>query len=361
VEGLRFSVVVMAHPSRRASAERLRDQYPELGIRIVYDPLPEGPRSTLRTARAAWDAISPDATHHVVLQDDVLLCEEFPRHLAEAVATQPDRMVFLYTDWATPGAQLLRLAALRGACWAEAVDTYLPMQAAVFPVAVVRRLVEFVDARPDLEPDDAVVLRRFLKTHEIVGLSCIPSLVEHVGLPSLLNHDVLVGARRSVCFGPEPGHTWTDSAVERVDLIPDFTAGRSLCWRRNGIDPAEWIGESSFEWLSGRGFTLGDLVGDFSEFVNRSTSVAAVRAILSDSLLFQLWMTGLLYGIAHATVKDAGALPARSLSTLVGGGLREVLSMERIEAAGAALTPLFLQAMNRGLVLNADREVLTAL
>jgi hypothetical protein len=370
---IHLSVVVMAHPARARAAERLRDHYPELAVRIVYDPEPDGPRSTLRTARLAWGAVAAGATHHVVLQDDVELCADFPDQLEQAVATMPDRPLFLYTDWGTPCSQLLRMAALRGASWAEAIDPYVPAQALVMPAPVVRQLVGYVDGHPELEPDDAVVLRLFLEAHDLTAYVCVPNLVQHAGLPSLLSHDVMMGARRSMCFGPDTQHppAWTDAAISGVGMVPDFVAGRAVCWRRDAGDGRGWSATGAYDWLRGRGLTLPRLTADFLDAVTATGALQESRALLSDALIFQLWMTGLIYGIAMATWKDldlgsastaaARPLAARCLSTLVGGGLRELIAVGRIEPVSAELTPLFVHAMQQGLDLNADRGVLEIL
>ena len=371
--GIQLSVVVMAHPARAAAAERLRDRYPELAVRIVYDPEPAGPRSTLRTARLAWGAITAGASHHVVLQDDVELCIDFPAQLAQAVAAMPDRPFFLYTDWGTPCSQLLRLAALRGASWAESIDPYVPTQAVVLPAPMARRLVEYVDGHPDLEQDDAVVLRLFLEAHDLTAYVCVPNLVDHAGLPSLLSHDVMMGVRRSVCFGPDPEHPlpWTDAAVTGVGLVPDFVAGRAMCWTRDAGTRPGWTAVGAYDWLREHGLALPVLTRDFLAAADATGSRPGGHDFLGDALLFQLWMTGLLYGIAMATWKDldphqvtaaaARPLAVRGLSTLVGGGLREIVAPHQIGPVSAQLTPLFVHALHQGLRLNAGRGMLDTL
>jgi hypothetical protein len=368
-----FSAVIMAHPARERAAGQLRDRYPELGARIVYDPDPDGPRSTLRTARLAWGAIAPGASHHLVLQDDVALCDDFPAQLARAVATMPDRPLFLYTDWGTPCSQLLRLAALRGASWAEAIDPYVPAQAVLLPAGVARRLVDYVDGHPELEPDDAMALRLFLEHHDLTAYVCVPNLVQHAGLPSLLSHDVMMGERRSVCFGNDPRHPvpWTDAALSGVGMVPDFVAGRSVCWLRDPAAPSGLRATGAYDWLRGRGLALPELTADFLAAVEAVGPLPVSRGLLADAVLFQLWLTGLLYGVAMATWKEFSAqrladavlrpLAARCLGSLVGGGVREILAVDRIAPVSAELTPLFVHALHHGVRLNAGRGLLDTL
>ncbi|NEE50650.1 hypothetical protein G3M55_39350, partial [Streptomyces sp. SID8455] len=85
------------------------------GTRVVVDPSPEAGPGALRTARAAWAAVAPDATHHVVLQDDVVPCREFAAQVAHAVRELPDTPLALYANWNSWNGAATRAAALQGA------------------------------------------------------------------------------------------------------------------------------------------------------------------------------------------------------------------------------------------------------
>ena len=72
------SVAVMAHQKRRQWAEQLAEQ---LGCPVVWDR-----RSNVwDTARRAWLAHNPNATHHLVIQDDAIVCDDL-RVQAERIA-----------------------------------------------------------------------------------------------------------------------------------------------------------------------------------------------------------------------------------------------------------------------------------
>jgi hypothetical protein len=65
-----ISGTIMAHPRRKHWAESLSLQ---TGWQITWDQH----NVVWETARRAWGAADPNATHHVVIQDDAILCEDF--------------------------------------------------------------------------------------------------------------------------------------------------------------------------------------------------------------------------------------------------------------------------------------------
>src|SRR5437660_12652471 len=128
----------MTHPARVQSAERLGAEHRDRDLRIACDPAPELGPATLRTARAAWAMVAPHATHHLVIQDDVILPDRFFEHVAAALACRPDSALAFFAEWGCATATAIRVAALRGASWAEVVDWYVPTQALALPAAVAR-------------------------------------------------------------------------------------------------------------------------------------------------------------------------------------------------------------------------------
>ena len=87
---VRVSTAIMAHPSRQDRAQALRDALKNFVLEHPGNPAPDSPPSALRTASVARATHAPDATHHLVLQDDVSLPTGFHEALLEAVRRQPD-------------------------------------------------------------------------------------------------------------------------------------------------------------------------------------------------------------------------------------------------------------------------------
>jgi hypothetical protein len=74
----KLSIVVMAHPDRKAMAQELANSLG--GVPIVWDKL----NNVWDTCKRAWQAIDTTAEYGLVLQDDVLPCRDFQKR-AEAV------------------------------------------------------------------------------------------------------------------------------------------------------------------------------------------------------------------------------------------------------------------------------------
>jgi hypothetical protein len=79
-----LSVAVMTHPRRRDHAQKLAAALHPYPVDIVLDPAPDGPPESLRTAVRAW-AAAGDATHHLVVQDDIVVTDGFIGHVLRDV------------------------------------------------------------------------------------------------------------------------------------------------------------------------------------------------------------------------------------------------------------------------------------
>ncbi|MFJ8849181.1 hypothetical protein [Streptomyces sp. NPDC102437] len=87
----------MAHPVRLPQAQDLAARLRLDGLAL--DPDPEGPLSALRTALVAWAAVTPRASHHLVVQDDVDAPVELLEIVGRAAARLPDEALVFYTNW----------------------------------------------------------------------------------------------------------------------------------------------------------------------------------------------------------------------------------------------------------------------
>lgn len=126
------SSAVMTHPVRLAQAQDLAERLRLDGLAL--DPAPEGPPSALRTALVAWSAAAPEASHHLVVQDDVDAPAELLEIVTGAAARFPDEALVFYTNWHARNGAAARLAALAGASWVRAVpDEFTPSLAVCLP------------------------------------------------------------------------------------------------------------------------------------------------------------------------------------------------------------------------------------
>ncbi|RPF29968.1 hypothetical protein EDD96_6518 [Streptomyces sp. Ag109_G2-6] len=198
-----ISAAVMAHPRRLEEAARLAGALRPWQAVTAVDPEPDGPPTTLRTAREAWSRIHPGATHHLVLQDDVELCRDFLRRVETAVREHPDTPLAFYANWNSWNGAATRAAALQGASWVPAVPgEWVPTLALLLPRSDVTALLSAVPRQgAPAEPDDVVLARELAARRRRVLIS-VPHLVEHTGTASIVGND-RYGPRHSACFADD--------------------------------------------------------------------------------------------------------------------------------------------------------------
>lgn len=231
-----IDVSIMAHPSRAASAEALHAQLAdEFPTKIVYDPDPDGPRSTIRTARLAWRPHDPAATHHLLIQDDAVLRPDLADCLRQIIQVQPDRWISLACEWGCKTAWVCRDAAMAYRPYGPVVDSYLPLWGLLMPREDADRLADSL-ANVGLGTPDDHALADFAVQHEISPpLITVPNLLVHGNLPSLIGNDAAFGHRGTALAVTEP--------------IP---AG---WWHRPPLDPEQGAPVMAY-WIATKPFTL---------------------------------------------------------------------------------------------------------
>jgi hypothetical protein len=340
----RISVAIMTHPRRLDSARQLRDQHPELDPRIVVDPEPDGPPSPLRTAALAWAAVGDDATHHLVLQDDVLLCPGFREQLLAAVRARPKAALSFFTHWASHLSHAVRVAALCGFTWTEVVGKYVPTLALAAPALVARDMASALSVA-DTTKDD-VAVRQYLYKSGVEAYVAVAGLVEHLDLPSLTGHDEY-RPLRSACFADPPRRGW-DARTLRPGVLPyrDESTGTAVCFRQSR-QPTEL----------GPHFPIGTELRRYG--TTAKTALDSVTAAFPDGApvplppLADLWSCAFLLGVCAAENSPASAsvalgrpLARTGLSTLIQGMLRKDADEQTL--ADPRLTALVRSAVRHG-------------
>jgi hypothetical protein len=182
-----LSFTVMAHEKRKEWAEEIAA---EIGCDITWD------RRNDRhdTGARAIEAYNPKATHHVVVQDDALLCGDFVNTLTEACRyAHPFAPLGLYHG-GKGGARSAHVVAhnhavdagarwliRKGPIWGPGI---------VYPVATIPDLLKYFKTSAVQNYD-----RRVMRYYQSVEQDCwytVPSLVDHrtEENPSLCGHDL---------------------------------------------------------------------------------------------------------------------------------------------------------------------------
>lgn len=360
VREIRLSTVVMAHPDRRHQAEQLRRRHPDLDIQIVLDPDPGGRPATLRTAKLAWSTVREDATHHLVLQEDVQLCDGFTAAVHQALRVAPEGAVALHGNWVMATSQAVRLAAFTGASWTPVIDSWAPTQALVMPAPLARQFAGYAERYAVDKPDNRAIFE-FLSEHGRRTYVAVPNLVEHRPSGSLLLNDLFYGVRNSAVFplGHDLGVEPFTGAVAEPPAVAHMGLGdfESLC-HYEPLGRRERSTMNINEVLFPAGMTAPEVEEAFVSDLDYHPE--AVTTGFGPSMLFQFWLTSFTQGvIARGMLEPAGpttfdkqldAAPwARlALGTFAAGALRKTCPRERILDTAALITPLCVTGMRAG-------------
>jgi hypothetical protein len=356
----RVSTVVMAHPARREQAEQLQRRHPELEAEIVYDPDPGAPPATLRTAKAAWSRIRPGATHHLVLQEDVQLCHDFKSVLHQALSVAPEGAIALHANWTMATAQAVRLAALCGASWTPAVDSWTPTQGLILRAEVAQEFASFCERFGPNKPDN-FAMADYLAHRGLKAYIAIPNLVEHRPTPSLLCNDLLYGLRHSVVFpesadvGPAP---FTDAVLAPPAIAHLGLSGFEIMCHYDPLISAKRSPTTGHEALITHGMSAVELAESFRGDLDYHPEAKAQG--WSDTLLFNFWLAMFIQGVIARGLPDLSkpddledALnnhrwARHALDTFAASGLRKTFALENLRSTARQLTPLCISALRSG-------------
>ncbi|HZG07257.1 MAG TPA: NAD(P)-dependent oxidoreductase [Streptomyces sp.] len=348
---VRLSGAVMTHP-RRAEAARLLAETDTAGrVTVAVDPQPEGPPTALRSAAVAWRNVAPDATHHLVLQDDVVLAEGFFRYAERVAAAVPDEAVAFYAGWEGRTGAAVRLAALAGEQWTYAIEEHTPCLALMLPADAARGYEAFAAEHGLGWPYD-VVMQRYLNALGVPVRVCVPNTVDHSEVPSIAGNSTH-GWRQSAIF--------TDRAAEptgydcaQFAVVPFYQYGDARCAIRRGPD-AEW------EYIEAERYLRRIGLGERS----RTAFAAADSSALPQGIARPVWETAFAMGVVVAGVTaepPADEVKHAVMGSLGPGGLCEDYTAEELNELIPPVRELALVAFEagRGARLGAAEPAATA-
>ncbi|MBB5867526.1 hypothetical protein F4553_000905 [Allocatelliglobosispora scoriae] len=300
-----------------------------MDLAIVEDPDPDGPPSALRAARLAWAAVADDATHHLVVQDDMELVAGIAQSVRQAAAAMPDQILCLFSEWGSRTAHAVRLGAIEGVSWVPVIDPYIPTTAVLLPAQVARELA--VAPAGETVPDD-VVLLAYLRERGLVAYVSVPNLAEHRGSASIVGNDTLWGPRHTALYA---GRLETvpvlDSTISQQTLVPHVLVWDGLSVALTREAPAEqtrgqWSAIPTYRFLAERGVTVPDLLGWFDTATTDLFQDGEVRTLVADPILFQSWVNHLAYGVAATNVlPDLDTLTKRLSDPVVMEAMRTLI------------------------------------
>lgn len=182
---VRLSVAIMGHPSRMEMIADLRERL-DRPAELILDRH----QDRWDTGRRAQLAFDPKATHHLVVQDDAVVCRDLCAGLERAIAATPgDVALSCYIGRVRPYATRIARAVEQASIdvsWITMRDLHWGV-AVVLPTPIIERLIRAQDrATSILEYDRR--MSRWLVKHGIDVWYTWPSLVDHRDSVSLVGH-----------------------------------------------------------------------------------------------------------------------------------------------------------------------------
>lgn len=183
----KVSISIMAHPSRKTSAEAIAEKVGLPKEQIVWD------RKNDRwdTGRRAWEAHDPDADWHLVLQDDILVCEDLHAGIEKAADRIPrEAIASLYVGTRRPLAakvdDSVKQARFLGASWIvmQSLNWGVGIMA---PTGTINDMLVWCDGE-DYPNYDRRVGRYYLRQMSYHTWCTWPSLIDHTDTESLCGH-----------------------------------------------------------------------------------------------------------------------------------------------------------------------------
>lgn len=213
------SAAVMAHSTREPFVQELTGCL-DADAPVVWDR--RGDRWD--TGRRSLLAYDPAATHHLVIQDDAIVCQDLVAAVTRAAAVAGEHPIGLYTGKVRPYkgrvAEDYTAAARAGATWLEMNGPWWGV-GIVIPTAHIRELIRWADRRRDIANYD----RRIARWYATQGTACwytVPSLVDH--RPVKQNPSLVAGRT-----GNRRAHSF----------IGAHTSGLTIDWKPAPYRPAE--------------------------------------------------------------------------------------------------------------------------
>ena len=178
----KLSISIMAHHSRAEWVKEIKTKMNE-DIHTEWD---RG-ISLWDTARRAWLSYDPAATHHLVLQDDIIPSKNLRKTLEKAIQYSGDKAIclFIFQEFFKEKQKNKYDMAYNGGIpWLRVYKTVLA-PAVIIPTKYIKEFVEFGDKRKDIKADDTK-MTAFFDRKNIPVLLTVPSLVQHIDGKSLV-------------------------------------------------------------------------------------------------------------------------------------------------------------------------------
>jgi len=192
---MKYSVSIMAHPSRKKYVSYLKGKLGD--IPVAYD---KG-GGLWETCKKAWSFYNQSADYHLVVQDDAIICKNFYNRLEKHLKKQKGNALSLYVgrrrEFKNMSMDKIIMISepeggflTSGLSWGVAV---------CLPTYLIKEMIAFGDRRKSIKQDDTKI-SKFLKKKRIKTFYTVPTLVDHRAEIKSLCYNNINLARKSIKF-----------------------------------------------------------------------------------------------------------------------------------------------------------------
>ena len=181
-----LQATIMTHPSRLAEAAALKEKlHADVGMSVDQEMLGAWPNF-----RSICLSTSRYATHHLILQDDILPSADLLSTVLRVAYQNRAQIISLFGR-----RRVIERACERGDSWCV-MNGLSWGQALCLPRLLIKPFVIWCDqnVRPEYKHDDAR-LSLYALHHDLDIWYTVPCLVEHLELPSIQGNPVRIGGK----------------------------------------------------------------------------------------------------------------------------------------------------------------------
>lgn len=167
-------IKIMAHPKRAANVSKILKSLNLADNAVVWDDRPGG-GDAMYTARKTWlHSLPMDATHRMVLQDDVEVCENFVSIINSIAETHPCR-AFTGINFLCPS----NYPNYNNTPYYRVYD--MPGCAIMLPEEFIKPCMQWCAESTDavLKPHDDLMISKYCREHNIMMITSFPCIVQH--------------------------------------------------------------------------------------------------------------------------------------------------------------------------------------
>jgi len=309
-------------------------------------------------------AAGDDATHHLVLQDDVELAPGFASQVGRLVARWPDQAIALYVNWNSPyNSYRVRCAAMAGRPWAPLAPwEWIPTLGLVLPARHARGVAAYMRTLPDSYKSDDWAVAEYCMRHGVPAVAAVPHLLEH-GRGMSVARNEWSPLRLATVTGDllTLPRAFSDAEVITCDVAYHRDAAVALFKSRCYLKNWQLDGESSLNieqppgthWIDRRehsGIPLAKIESTF-----RARCCSGCAGLETER---EFWVAGLTLGaeVGRALTQEMRSAPGPAVAVLQREAMRtwvtSGLAAEDAERVGSAgqeqLVDLLLEAVEAG-------------